>query len=93
LREKGSAVVLRFCDRAGIDVAGFDLMFPDDGELVFVEINYHFGRKGLGGTNGHKSHLLRAIQAWRWKCLETEGINPGRHILGFQTKVSPDIIV
>jgi hypothetical protein len=37
-----------------------------------VEINYHFGRKGLGGTNGHKSHLLRAIQAWRRRCLETE---------------------
>ena len=75
LQERGSAVVLSFCDRAGIDVAGFDLMFPDEGEPVFVEINYHFGRKGLGGTKGHKSHLLRAIQAWRQQCLRTEGIN------------------
>jgi ribosomal protein S6--L-glutamate ligase len=82
LREKGSAVVLSFCDRTGIDVAGFDLMFPDGGEPVFVEINYHFGRKGLGGTNGHKSHLLRAIQAWRRQCLETEGINSDKLILG-----------
>jgi len=70
LQEKGSAAVLSFCDRAGIDVAGFDLMFPDDGEPVFVEINYHFGRKGLGGTKGHQSHLLKAIQTWRRQCLE-----------------------
>ena len=83
LQEKGSAAVLSFCDRAGIDVAGFDLMFPDDGKPVFVEINYHFGRKGLGGTKGHKSHLLRAIQSWRRQCLETEDLNSGRHILRF----------
>lgn len=70
LQEKGSAVVLSFCDRVGIDVAGFDLMFPDDGEPVFVEINYHFGRKGLGGTQGHRAHLLQAIQSWRQQCLE-----------------------
>ena len=75
LQEEGAAVVLSFCDRAGIDVAGFDLMFPDDGEPVFVEINHHFGRKGLGGTKGHKSHLLRAIQAWRQQCLENGGLD------------------
>jgi ribosomal protein S6--L-glutamate ligase len=70
LQEKGSAAVLRLCGMAGIDVAGFDLMFPDDGEPVFVEINYHFGRKGLGGTKGHQSHLLNAIHTWRQQCLE-----------------------
>jgi ribosomal protein S6--L-glutamate ligase len=77
LQAKGAAVVRNFCDRAGLDVAGFDLMFPDDGEPVFVEINYHFGRKGLGGTKGHKSHLLRAIQTWRLRCLQREGVNGG----------------
>jgi ribosomal protein S6--L-glutamate ligase len=75
LQQKGATVVLSFCDRAGIDVAGFDLMFPDEEEPVFVEINYHFGRKGLGGTKGHRAHLLQAIRAWRQNCLEAEGTN------------------
>lgn len=74
LQEKGSAVVLGFCQRAGIDVAGFDLMFPDDGDPVFVEINYHFGRKGLGGTKGHRAYLLEAIRRWRRHCFQSQGI-------------------
>jgi ribosomal protein S6--L-glutamate ligase len=89
LQEEGSSVVLNFCDRAGIDVAGFDLMFPDDGEPVFVEINHHFGRKGLGGTRGHRSHLLRAIQTWRQQCLENGGSNQ-RMTIRAVTRLSPE---
>ena len=29
-------------------------MFPDGGPPVFIEINYNFGRKGLGGTPGFR---------------------------------------
>lgn len=47
LQRKGIAAVLAFSNRAGIDIAGFDLMFPDEGEPVFIEVNFHFGRKGL----------------------------------------------
>jgi hypothetical protein len=28
-------------------------MFPDDGEPMFIEVNFHFGRKGLGGLKEH----------------------------------------
>ncbi len=65
LQRKGVSAVRAFCRRAGIDIAGFDLMFPDDGEPVFVEVNFHFGRKGLGGLKEHRKHLQNAIQSWR----------------------------
>ncbi len=69
LQQKGVAAVLAFSRRAGIDIAGFDLMFPDEGEPVFVEVNFHFGRKGLGGLKAHQGHVLRAIQSWRRRLL------------------------
>jgi ribosomal protein S6--L-glutamate ligase len=71
LQQKGVSAVRAFCSRAGIDIAGFDLMFPDEGEPVFVEVNFHFGRKGLGGPRGHQGHVLRAILSWRDRLLST----------------------
>ena len=65
LQRKGVSAVRVFCRRAGIDIAGFDLMFPDEGDPVFVEVNFHFGRKGLGGLKEHQKHVLRAIRSWR----------------------------
>lgn len=70
LQAKGAAAVQDFCNWAKIDLAGFDLMFPDDGEPVFVEINYRFGRKGLGGQQGHHAHLLKGIDLWRTECFK-----------------------
>lgn len=74
LQEKGARAVREFCRRARIDIAGFDLMFPDGGDPVFVEINFHFGRKGLGGTEGHRKHILRAVRDWREACLRSAAI-------------------
>lgn len=71
LQEKGIRAVRHFCREAKIDVAGFDLMFPDGGDPVFVEINFHFGRKGLGGTEAHRLHLRKAIDDWRDRCLRS----------------------
>ena len=62
---KGIDAVIAFCRRVPIDIAGFDLMFPDHGDPVFVEINFNFGRKGLGGKEGHLKLLKRAIHQWR----------------------------
>jgi ribosomal protein S6--L-glutamate ligase len=62
---KGIEASRALCRRAGIDIAGFDLMFPDDGEPVFVEINFNFGRKGLGGMAGHRKYELEAVMKWR----------------------------
>ena len=71
LQQKGVAAVRAFCRRAEIDIAGFDLMFPDEGEPVFIEVNFHFGRKGLGGTKEHQRYVSRAIQNWRDHLLST----------------------
>ncbi len=65
LQQKGVSAVRTFCRSAGIDIAGLDLMFPDEGEPVFIEVNFHFGRKGLGGLKEHQRHVLDAI--WRWR--------------------------
>jgi ribosomal protein S6--L-glutamate ligase len=73
LQARGMEAVRDFCRRSAIDIAGFDLMFPDGGDPVFVEINFHFGRKGLGGTEMHRMHLLRAIREWRDRCLGLNG--------------------
>lgn len=70
LQRKGIEAVRAFCDAVSIDVAGFDLMFPDAGPPVFIEINFHFGRKGLGGNPGHRRYWARAVQEWRAACLE-----------------------
>lgn len=64
LQERGRRSVLELCRKASIHVAGFDLMFPDEGAPVFVEINFHFGRKGLGGTPEHRRHMGEAIERW-----------------------------
>lgn len=61
------------CRRAGIDIAGFDLMFPDEEEPVFIEINFNFGRKGLGGTPGHRKYEREAVMKWRERRLKELG--------------------
>ena len=65
----GVGAVQAFCRRTGTDLAAFDLMFPDQGAPVFVEINQHFGRKGLGGRRGHEEYFQQAVGIWRERCL------------------------
>ncbi len=55
----------RFCRATGIDLAGFDFLFdPADGRPLFLEINYFFGRRGLGGAEGYYPLLLAEIESW-----------------------------
>jgi ribosomal protein S6--L-glutamate ligase len=65
LQNRGMAAVARFCYLTGINLAGFDLMFPDEGPPVFIEINYNFGRKGLGGTPGFRRLFREAVGLWQ----------------------------
>ena len=65
LQYSGLAAVARFCHLTGINLAGFDLMFPDHGPPVFIEINYNFGRKGLGGTPGFRRLFQEAVGLWQ----------------------------
>ncbi|MFO7667787.1 MAG: hypothetical protein R6V76_14290 [Desulfobacterales bacterium] len=59
--------VRTFCGKTGINLAGFDLLFSsekDDNEPLFLEINYFFGRKGLGGSEKFYKILNGEIKKW-----------------------------
>ncbi len=67
LQEKGVAAVKRLCDRTGINLAGFDVIFDKLKETaapLILEINYYFGRRGLGGSEEFYNLLTREIQKW-----------------------------
>ena len=67
LQEKGRYAVKDFCDKRKIDLAAFDLLFSveeSDPEPLFLEINYFFGRKGLGGSFTYYELLDKAVNAW-----------------------------
>lgn len=62
--------------RGGIDLAAVDMLFPAATQLprpLFLEVNYYFGRRGLGGSLRYYGLLLEAIQEW----LEERGLDPG----------------
>jgi ribosomal protein S6--L-glutamate ligase len=56
-----------FCAKTGIDLAGFDVIFSSAAENripFLLEINYFFGRKGLGGSDAFYEILKKEINAW-----------------------------
>lgn len=53
-----------FCQRAAINLAGFDLVFDSDRQPLFLEINYFFGRRGLGGSAAFYRILKREVHNW-----------------------------
>ena len=74
LQQRGRDMVRDFCRRSGINLAGFDLIFPGDGEEpLFLEINYTFGRRGLGGGEAYRALLRQAVTHW----LTQQGIERG----------------
>ena len=67
LQHKAIALVNQICHKTGINLAGLDVIFPaemDDPEPLLLEINYFFGRKGLGGSEAYYQILLGEIQSW-----------------------------
>jgi ribosomal protein S6--L-glutamate ligase len=54
----------------GIDLAAFDILFTSDPAIadadtpIFLEINYFFGRQGLGGSEALYALLQAAIDDW-----------------------------
>jgi ribosomal protein S6--L-glutamate ligase len=59
--------VRSFCSRTGINLAGFDLLFSSQrnpGIPLFLEINYYFGRRGLGGSETFYELLVMEIKKW-----------------------------
>ena len=61
----GGEAVRELCLKTGVNLAGFDLIFPDSGPgPLFLEVNYFFGRRGLGGNEGYYEILRDAVSAW-----------------------------
>jgi ribosomal protein S6--L-glutamate ligase len=66
-RQRGAERVRAFCRRTGIDLAGFDVLFPTLSGLrdpLMLELNYFFGRRGLGGSLEFYRILEAEIQDW-----------------------------
>ena len=61
------ALVKNLCNKTGINLAGFDVIFAPVKEHIkplMLEINYFFGRRGLGGSDAYYKILKREIQNW-----------------------------
>jgi ribosomal protein S6--L-glutamate ligase len=67
LRKKAEEEVAQFCRIAGINLAGLDVLFAEDDsrqQPLLLEINYFFGRVGLGGSEAYYRILRREIRKW-----------------------------
>jgi ribosomal protein S6--L-glutamate ligase len=70
LQAAGRSMVRDFCDRTGLQLAGIDLIFDqrrrDRGtiEPLMLEINYFFGRQGLGGSERYYQLFEREVDIW-----------------------------
>jgi ribosomal protein S6--L-glutamate ligase len=70
LQEAAIAVTRKFCDQTKINLAGFDFLFSETDlaagivQPLFLEINYFFGRKGLGGSEKYYKILQAEIDRW-----------------------------
>jgi len=67
LQKAGRVSVEEFCVKTGINLAGFDLIFSMEEERpqpIFLEINYFFGRRGLGGSLRYYERVDNAVNAW-----------------------------
>jgi ribosomal protein S6--L-glutamate ligase len=64
------AATAAFCRKTGVNLAGFDFLFSTDAAMtdprtpLFLEINYFFGRRGLGGSDAYYRRLVNAIDHW-----------------------------
>ena len=73
LQRRAVDAVIRFARAAKINLAGFDLLYSirtDEDEPYFLEINYFFGRRGLGGSERYYTLLKTEICNW----LERHGL-------------------
>ena len=67
LQAKGKNAVMHFCRKTGIGLAGFDVLFDRNDRHatpLFLEINYYFGRRGIGGSEAFYALLVREIEQW-----------------------------
>ena len=66
-QEIAKGFVTNFCGKTGINLAGFDVIFAspnEDSKPLMLEINYFFGRRGLGGSDAYYEILNQEIKNW-----------------------------
>jgi ribosomal protein S6--L-glutamate ligase len=66
-QKAGRRAVRAFCRKTGTNLAGIDLIFPkkfSEAAPLFLEINYFFGRKGIGGAQLYYDLLMQQILRW-----------------------------
>jgi ribosomal protein S6--L-glutamate ligase len=67
LMQKGIQMAKTICDKTDINLAGFDFLVDEKNpaeEILCLEINYFFGRRGLGGSETFYEILLHQIHQW-----------------------------
>jgi ribosomal protein S6--L-glutamate ligase len=68
LQKAAREAVASFCHATGVNLAGFDLLFDTrQGKSpppLMLEINWFFGREGLGGSRRFYGLLRSEIMAW-----------------------------
>jgi ribosomal protein S6--L-glutamate ligase len=65
LIEKAESDLGLFLKKTSINLAGFDFLFsPVSSKPYFIEINYFFGRKGLGGSEKFYMIFIKEINRW-----------------------------
>lgn len=77
LQEKGRCLARRIRGDLGIDLAAVDMVFnmhEAKPEPLILEINYMFGRRGLGGGEAYYRLLFEAVKEW----LEENGLDSRR---------------
>ena len=75
-RQKAATVFTKdFCSKTGINLAGFDVIFAPVKERIkplMLEINYFFGREGLGGSDAYYEMLKKEIKDWLTRRLNSK---------------------
>jgi len=67
LKQKSEELVAGFCRRTQINLAGLDVIFAAEDSRqtpLLLEINYFFGRVGLGGSEAYYRILRKEIRQW-----------------------------
>jgi ribosomal protein S6--L-glutamate ligase len=67
LKERGEKIVAELCRRSAINLAGMDVIFAEGDypmQPLMLEINYFFGRVGLGGSQEYYRILTKEIKRW-----------------------------
>jgi ribosomal protein S6--L-glutamate ligase len=67
LKQKAEELVAGFCRRKQINLAGLDVIFAVEDcreSPLLLEINYFFGRVGLGGSESYYRILRKEIRRW-----------------------------